>query len=822
VIVAQSPLVRFTMTTPFDTAVACLARGRQPIPVPHREKNPGFAGWERLRLTQADLPRHFNGKAQNVGVLNGMPSGNEVDVDAPEALVLADWFLPPTGSTFGRASKPRSHRRYRCDPAPATARFKAPNGTMLVELLSTGTQSLWPGSVNPSGEIVTWHEDGEPAELDSVDLRRSVAELAAAALLARAWPATGSRHDFALALAGFLLRQGAALDLVRRLVGYAAQAAGDEEAARRVRDADDTAEALADARPVTGGPTLARMLPDGDRILAQLGRWLGFAVPASRTDVSRPVRLTRHTGGADWPADADEDRELPPVPPFPVDVLPGPAHRLVSEGARALGCPPDALAVPLLTFTAGVMGRQHKLRLKPSWELYALLWAGLVMPPGSIKTPALNAARAPIDRLQKEARDRFRDELRDFDAELAQWSAERDKARRGEKPERPRMEHYFSTDSTTEAIAKMLESSPGFTLTHDELSGWVRGFDAYRAGRGGDRQRMLSMWGAAPLKVDRKGDDPIIVYDPAASVFGTIQPDVLSALSVEAGRSDGFLERFLWSYPDSTPAPWNEAGVSEEAIAATTRVFRSLRTGGGVTPVILHPQAKQLFIGWHDENARLTEGVVGLTKGMYAKLPQQWARLCLILHALAYPEAPAAEPVSTATASAAIELIEYFRQHAHRTLTHFGAASSHRGGGVAVRALRVLERAGGDWLSRRALHEALGGHVPSPELAHALEVLAADGQAERRDVPPGPAGGRPGEEWRATTDARANEQTDQTSGDEPVCSVDSFARTVVCSAPTPERIPGWRCPNCRGLAHRVRADGTVECQWNECQRRSDG
>lgn len=79
---------------------------------------------------------------------------------------------------------------------------------MLVELRSTGAQTVFPGSVHECGEPVEWDEDGEQARGEGATLRRAVAELAATCLLARHWPATGRRHEAALAAAGLLVRGG--------------------------------------------------------------------------------------------------------------------------------------------------------------------------------------------------------------------------------------------------------------------------------------------------------------------------------------------------------------------------------------------------------------------------------------------------------------------------------------------------------------------------------------------------------------------------------------------------------------------------------------
>src|SRR5262245_18324215 len=121
------------MMTPAEAARRYLLRGWSPIPVPHRCKAPGFPRWQDLRLIETGIPRHFNGRTQNIGVLLGAASANlvDVDIDAPEALRLADYFLPETGCTFGRPSKPTAHRVYNASPLPMTKQFEDA-GTMLV------------------------------------------------------------------------------------------------------------------------------------------------------------------------------------------------------------------------------------------------------------------------------------------------------------------------------------------------------------------------------------------------------------------------------------------------------------------------------------------------------------------------------------------------------------------------------------------------------------------------------------------------------------------------------------------------------------------
>src|SRR5262249_44041317 len=145
----------------------------------------------------------------NIGLLLGKPSGwlLDVDFDCSETVALASEFLPPTGRISGRKGKPRSHFWYISQDAKSV-KFQAPDGQMLVELRSTGGQTVVPPSIHPSGEAVVWYEEGEPRKDDFESLRTLVSHLAAAALLARYCPGSGSRQDAALAASGLLLRGG--------------------------------------------------------------------------------------------------------------------------------------------------------------------------------------------------------------------------------------------------------------------------------------------------------------------------------------------------------------------------------------------------------------------------------------------------------------------------------------------------------------------------------------------------------------------------------------------------------------------------------------
>src|SRR5688500_4355959 len=86
-------------------------RSWRPIPVPMGTKKPVLEDWPRLVLSVEDVPDYFPNGHTNVGNVL-VDDVADVDLDFPEARVLADNFLPTTACVFGRMSNPSSQRLY--------------------------------------------------------------------------------------------------------------------------------------------------------------------------------------------------------------------------------------------------------------------------------------------------------------------------------------------------------------------------------------------------------------------------------------------------------------------------------------------------------------------------------------------------------------------------------------------------------------------------------------------------------------------------------------------------------------------------------------
>ncbi len=446
---------------------------------------------------------------------------------------------------------------------------------------------------------------------------------------------------------------------------------------------------------------------------------------------------------------------------YPLDVLPEPARTFVAEAAQCIGCPPEMVAVPLVGYAAAAIGSTYRIQIKRDYLKFPVLWFVVVGDPGSGKSPADSLARRPLESLQGLAVVEFETKYEEWKAEHGEWAQRMSSGQKaGIEPEKPKLEHFFTTDATIEALAPMLKDSPGIAVAFDEIVGWVKSMDAYNGSAGRERAQYMTLWAERTLKVDRKTMPTIYVEDPVTCVIGGIQPDMLGELVKEAGRRDGFVDRFLWAWPESSTPRWTEAAVSDDIKKKMEAVFARLRFGHGDNAIVaLSPEAKVLWSDWYDENAEATETAPGLMRGIRAKADVHLARLALVLHVLEH-DAPEGCSVSAATLERAIELLKYHLAHARAVMEHLGQAADEprrgRGSSLRQRILAALEDHGG-WILASELAAAIGGHVKAKMRDAELARMLEDGLVESMSTVPGKDGGRSGAQWRlASTHERGN------------------------------------------------------------------
>lgn len=400
--------------------------------------------------------------------------------------------------------------------------------------------------------------------------------------------------------------------------------------------------------------------------------------------------------------------------PFPVDVFPPPLREFVDEVASTLPCPPDFVAVPMLVISGTMFGNTRRIRMQRGWDEPANLYACIIAPPGSMKTPAIKEVSRPCIQIQTELLDRFAQEETAFAQRLTVWDVRKRVYKKlldrfllnnpsasetdpeapqmpEDKPPPPLQEHLYVDDVTLESLAGNLQSSPrGVVRITDEFVQFLRNMNVYRGGQGGDRQQFLSLWSCAPIKVDRKsakGGRSIFVERPFFSILGGIQPDLLGSLEEEQGREDGFIHRVLFSMPTSNAVPpWTRRDMNQARLDAWARVVRALRCydfDAEKRPLCLGitPEAADAFADWYERHCRETQapGFPSLYEGPWSKFKAYTVRIALILHLLRQAcrdcglteENVSAESVEWVDFDRAIAVVEYFKQHLRGVFDRF-------------------------------------------------------------------------------------------------------------------------------------------------------
>lgn len=549
--------------TALTTALAYLRRGWQPLPIAHRSKKPNIKGWENLKLTEPDLPNYFNGAAQNIGVLLGSASNGltDIDLDSPEAVKIADYFLPETKAVFGRSSKPRSHRLY-ISNFPKTEKFEY--GEMIVEIRSTGGQTVFPGSTHTGGEPIEWQNNGEPCEINAEELRRATARLASACLISTFWH-HGKRNELNLAVCGALLRNGFNVSETKNFIRAVCAAANDEETADRLKAVDATADKLKRGEKVCGFPRLAELTDT--KLVETVCKWLRIESRQDerREPVSQPNEKPEFTGDP-----KPLDLTLKPVAALDDNCLPKVLVDWLRPASKVIGCPFDFLVLSAVVMVGSLIG--SRLRVKPlrhsDWFVVPNLYGGIVGLPSTKKTPALDETRKPILELQAAARKEYADKKADYDIEAKFYEKEsagklkestsaahyKTNLRLLQKPEEPILRRYETNDITTPKLAQFLAENPiGLQQSRDELTGWIKATEADYDPNA--RAFYLELWkGAIAYEIARVGNGETQITSGTLSIIGGIQPSKLLSLIAEAysfDKSDGLPQRFLYTYPDA-------------------------------------------------------------------------------------------------------------------------------------------------------------------------------------------------------------------------------------------------------------------------------
>src|SRR6266436_4172142 len=188
-----------------------IAQGLPPLPLPDGKKRPLLNNWQTITITSDQVNDLFT-EGCNLGLR--LDTLTDVDLDAPEARILAEYFLKPTPARWGRDTSRNSHHLYKVESSRYDEFFDPMvegSQRMLLEIRhDSGHQSMIPPSVHPDeGEQVRWESNSpfNPETWNYHELRRAAGKIAAGALLMRYLkPDSNARHWVWFYLGGAMAR----------------------------------------------------------------------------------------------------------------------------------------------------------------------------------------------------------------------------------------------------------------------------------------------------------------------------------------------------------------------------------------------------------------------------------------------------------------------------------------------------------------------------------------------------------------------------------------------------------------------------------------
>lgn len=317
-------------------------------------------------------------------------------------------------------------------------------------------------------------------------------------------------------------------------------------------------------------------------------------------------------------------------------ILPAKLVEVYGKLAQKLNVPVEvyvACQLPVLAAQFQI-GTRLELDASTAYYAFAIIWLGLVGETGSKKSPIIRAVTSPLDSLQEVAEDKYQQQLAAYEQDLLDWEAT-PKDERGNKPKPPAPREYYLSDFTLEALAQVVnhQKDRGLIIHLDELSRFFAAMDAYRNGKGGDRQHWLSFYDGGAAKFNRKTTERVYSSKTAISILGSIQPDIVHKLMLnDASSADGLWARFAWVRLPLSVSPGIFGQAKYDLSDLLLALYQQLNQFSPQT-YKLPDEAQLLWNQWHSEIEYLIlKEPSSILRATYPKVKERAARIALVSH----------------------------------------------------------------------------------------------------------------------------------------------------------------------------------------------
>lgn len=239
---------------------------------------------------------------------------------------------------------------------------------------------------------------------------------------------------------------------------------------------------------------------------------------------------------------------------FPLDIFPEEIQHYILECNKKLDANIDYMGCSLLWLISVCVGNTYEIEVKKGWTEPGVIWLAVVGRAGIGKTPSIDNIIKPLNVLNFKEIKRYSDQM-----EVFNYYNDLTKKEKEEHPEpmKPKKTQFIANDITLEALVDLhQESDNAVGVFKDELAGWFKDMNKYRAGS--DLEFWLSCWSSKSVSVNRMTRKGSFIERPFIPVLGGIQPSIFNQFATDENKDNGFLDRMLLSFPDAKVEEYNE------------------------------------------------------------------------------------------------------------------------------------------------------------------------------------------------------------------------------------------------------------------------
>lgn len=317
--------------------------------------------------------------------------------------------------------------------------------------------------------------------------------------------------------------------------------------------------------------------------------------------------------------ETNQSNILHKAPEVPIHVFPERIQSLLKETSEVTSTPISLSVAALLGMMAACLGKSIKIKIKEGFEAYPNLYVMIVGYSGIGKSPVSNIYFKYINIAEKEAYEKFLHDKKDFKESMEKY--DRLKKQKNDDsheiplpPTPPIRKEYYIEKATLEATIDSLANNPrGILIKSDEFSSILVGRGRYTNGNTMEMTGLLnSAYDQSPFKSNTRTSRDVYLSSPCLSLYGEIQPDILTECISKEDQTSGFLPRcIIIRAEEEKPNLWNDKELSDDndsLIEYMTNFLLGINNEYNFDPtddidsetIGFNQYAKEYFIKWYN------------------------------------------------------------------------------------------------------------------------------------------------------------------------------------------------------------------------------